>query len=36
VRRAPEEVVEENRERLAVTQADVARLEAALGRLPSP
>ena len=30
VRRAPEEVVEENRERLAAAQADIARLEAAL------
>ena len=30
VRRAPEEVVEENRERLAGTQAEIARLEAAL------
>ena len=33
VRRAPEEVVEENRERLAATQADIARLEAALQRI---
>jgi valyl-tRNA synthetase len=33
VRRAPEEVVEENRERLAAMQADIARLEAALRRL---
>jgi valyl-tRNA synthetase len=33
VRRAPEEVVEENRERLAAMQADIARLEAALQRL---
>ena len=30
VRRAPEEVVEENRERLATAQAEIARLEAAL------
>ena len=30
VRRAPEEVVEENRERLAAAEAEVARLEAAL------
>jgi valyl-tRNA synthetase len=33
VRRAPEEVVEENRERLAAIQADIARLEAALHRI---
>jgi valyl-tRNA synthetase len=33
VRRAPEDVVEENRERLAGYQAEVARLEAALGRI---
>jgi valyl-tRNA synthetase len=33
VRRAPEEVVEENRERLAAAQADIARLEAALRRI---
>ena len=33
VRRAPEEVVEENRERLATAQADIARLEAALQRI---
>ena len=33
VRRAPEEVVEENRERLASAQADMARLEAALERI---
>ncbi len=33
VRRAPEEVVEENRERLAAMQADIARLEAALQRV---
>jgi valyl-tRNA synthetase len=33
VRRAPEEVVEENRERLAAIQADIARLEAALQRI---
>jgi valyl-tRNA synthetase len=33
VRRAPEEVVEENRERLAAMQADIARLEAALHRI---
>ena len=33
VRRAPEEVVEENRERLAAMQADIARLEAALQRI---
>ena len=33
VRRAPEEVVEENRERLAAAQAESARLEAALQRI---
>ena len=33
VRRAPEEVVEENRERLTAAQAEIARLEAALGRI---
>jgi valyl-tRNA synthetase len=33
VRRAPEEVVEENRERLAAAQADLARLNAALRRI---
>jgi valyl-tRNA synthetase len=33
VKRAPEEVVEENRERLAATQADIARIEAALQRI---
>ena len=33
VRRAPEEVVEENRERLATAHAEVARLEAALRRI---
>ena len=33
VRRAPEEVVEENRERLAAAEAEVARLEAALARI---
>jgi valyl-tRNA synthetase len=33
VRRAPDEVVEENRERLAVAQAEIARLEAALQRI---
>jgi valyl-tRNA synthetase len=33
VKRAPEDVVEENRERLAAAQADIARLEAALGRI---
>jgi len=33
VRRAPPEVVEENRERLAAARADVARLDAALRRL---
>ena len=33
VSRAPEEVVEENRERLAAFEADVARLEAALQRI---
>ncbi len=32
-RRAPDEVVEENRERLAAMQADIARLEAALQRI---
>ncbi|HME24733.1 MAG TPA: valine--tRNA ligase [Acetobacteraceae bacterium] len=33
VRRAPEAVVEENRERFAAAQADIARLEAALQRI---
>jgi valyl-tRNA synthetase len=33
VRRAPEEVVEENRERLSAAQAEVSRLEAALQRI---
>jgi valyl-tRNA synthetase len=33
VRRAPEEVVEENRERLAAAQAEITRLEAALQRI---
>ncbi len=33
VRRAPEEVVEENRERLAVLRSEIARLEAALNRV---
>jgi valyl-tRNA synthetase len=33
VARAPEEVVEENRERLAAAEAEVARLEAALARI---
>ena len=33
VKRAPEEVVEENRDRLAVMQAEIARLEAALQRI---
>ena len=33
VRRAPEEVVEENRDRLAAAHADIARLEAALLRI---
>jgi valyl-tRNA synthetase len=33
VKRAPEEVVEENRDRLAAFEADVARLEAALQRI---
>jgi valyl-tRNA synthetase len=33
VGRAPEEVVEENRERLAAMQADIARLQAALQRI---
>jgi valyl-tRNA synthetase len=33
VARAPEEVVEENRERLAAARAEVARLEAAMGRI---
>jgi valyl-tRNA synthetase len=33
VQRAPEEVVEENRERLAALQSDMARLEAALQRI---
>ena len=33
VRRAPEEVVEENRERLAATRAEIARLDAALRRI---
>jgi valyl-tRNA synthetase len=33
VRRAPEEIVEDNRERLAAIQSDIARLDAALGRI---
>jgi valyl-tRNA synthetase len=33
VRRAPEEIVEENRERLAAVQSDMARLDAALQRV---
>jgi valyl-tRNA synthetase len=33
VRRAPEDVVEENRERLAAVQSDMARLDAALQRI---
>ena len=33
VRRAPEEVVEENRERLSAIKTDIARLEAALQRI---
>jgi len=33
VKRAPEEVVEENRERLAAAQAEIARLDAALQRI---
>ena len=33
VARAKEEVVEENRERLAAAQAEIARLEAALARI---
>ena len=33
VRRAPEEVVEENRDRLAAAHADIARFEAALQRI---
>ncbi|HTU54576.1 MAG TPA: hypothetical protein VMF62_11450, partial [Acetobacteraceae bacterium] len=33
VSRAPEEVVEENRERLAAAEAELARLEAALRRI---
>jgi valyl-tRNA synthetase len=33
IRRAPEEVVEENRERLTAIRTDVARLEAALQRI---
>jgi valyl-tRNA synthetase len=33
LRRAPEEVVEENRERLSAARAEVARLEAALARI---
>jgi valyl-tRNA synthetase len=33
IRRAPEEVIDENRERLATFRSDVARLEAALERL---
>ena len=33
VHRAPEEVVEENRERLAAINTDIARLEAALQRI---
>ena len=37
VRRAPEEVVQENRERLEVSEAEIVRLEAALSRIgPSP
>jgi valyl-tRNA synthetase len=33
VARAPGEVVEENRERLAAAREEIARLEAALGRI---
>jgi valyl-tRNA synthetase len=33
IRRAPEEVVEENRERLAMVRTDIARLDAALQRI---
>ena len=33
VRRAPEEVVEENRERLSLAQAEITRLDAALARI---
>ena len=33
VRRAPEEVVEENRERLAAFEQEIARLEAAIARI---
>src|SRR5438034_8972178 len=33
IRRAPGEVVEENRERLAAAQAEISRLEAALERI---
>jgi valyl-tRNA synthetase len=33
VKRAPEDVVEENRDRLASAQADIARLDAALQRI---
>ncbi len=33
VRRAPEEVVEENRERLAGFEAEITRLDAALRRI---
>ncbi len=33
VARAPEEVVEENRERLAAAEAEMARLDAALARI---
>jgi valyl-tRNA synthetase len=33
VKRAPDDVVEENRERLAAAQADIARLDAALQRI---
>ena len=33
VRRAPEEVVQENRERLEASEAEIARLEAALSRI---
>ena len=33
VKRAPEDVVEENRERLAAAQADIGRLDAALQRI---
>jgi len=33
IARAPEEIVEENRERLAAAEAEMARLDAALARI---